>query len=151
MPTAKVKPSSVGRAKFKKRVSVAAPDYEIGIKTTPRIWLEEFQDAQGRIQEGLRDAAEQLLFLKGAQRKGQKWWQDRAIRKGPNRYRDEAPQADATWEAAIRDFLEEISKIPLGVKKRKGDPANVTDRVTPIAQRLHALKRSKLGVQPAGV
>jgi len=150
MPTAKVKPPAVGKARFLKRVKVAAPDYEQGLKQTPRVWLDEFIEAGDRIQEGIREMVEQMLFIKGAQRVGQKKWQERALRKGPKRYADETPQAADTWENEVRDFLNEIPNIPLEKKKRKGDPANVTGRVTPIATRLHQLKLIKRGIQVGG-
>jgi hypothetical protein len=98
----------------------------------------------------LREAAEQLLFLKGAQRVGQKKWQDRAVRKAPKRYADETPQSADTWENEVRDFLNEIGNIPLEKKRRKGDPANVIGRVAPIATRLHRLKLQRRGVQMGG-
>jgi hypothetical protein len=150
MPTPKVKPHDLGKLRYKKRVEAAAPDYELGLKQTPRSWLDEFTDAADRVTEGLRMAAETQLFLKGAQRVGQKKWQERALRKGPPRYRDETPKSADTWLAEVKDFLNEIGNIPLEKKKRKGDPANVIGRVTPIAVRLHQLKLSKRGVASAG-
>jgi hypothetical protein len=150
MPTAKVKPHDIGKTRFRKRVETASPDYELGIKQTPRSWLDEFTDAADRIQEGLRMAADQLLFLKGAQRVGNKKWLERTLRKGPARYRDEAPKSADTWLNEVKDFLNEIGNIPLEKKKRKGDPANVIGRVVPIATRLHKLRLQKRGVTIEG-
>jgi len=143
MPVPKVPPITKVREKWKKRVGVAGPDYEAGVTTPVRDWLEEFADAIDRIHEGLTEAMGEGRILGGARRVGTTYWKAQATRKGPPRWRDETPKRDAEYAKEFGDFLSEIGTVTIEKKRRKGDPANVSGRVLPIALALHELKKRK--------
>jgi hypothetical protein len=67
-----VKTKGVARAKerFKARVQIAGPEYELGIKSPRTNWDEGYADAWDRIKEGIREAIEAGIPLGGVKRKG---------------------------------------------------------------------------------
>jgi len=129
------------KEKFRKRVEVAAPDYEFGVRNPRYDWLERFSSVVDAIAEALRRALEERRHLAGAQRAGTKKWQDRAARKGVPRWRDETPKAADNWRSAFEEFASELERLALPPKRPKGDPANVDLRVKPV---IEALRRKKL-------
>jgi hypothetical protein len=151
MPEAKGRSVKIrGRAvladKFKRHVEVAGPDYEYGVKNPVRTWIEEFEAAVSAIQEGMRKAAEELRFLAGAKRVGQKKWADNTGRKGPARWRDETPKRADEWHREFNPFAEELEKLVLEAKGPKGDPRNVDIRVKPVVSALVKKKREIRGL-----
>ena len=129
------------KEKFRKRVEVAAPDYEYGVRNPRYDWLERFSAAADAIAEALRKAAEEKRHLAGAQRAGTKRWQDQTSRKGVPRWRDETPKAADLWRSAFEDFASELERLALSPRRPKGDPANIDLRVKPVVE---ALRRKKL-------
>ena len=129
------------KEKFRKRVEVAAPDYEFGVKNPRYDWLERFSSVADAVAEALRRAVEEKRHLAGAQRAGSKKWQDNASRKGVPRWRDETPKAADSWRSAFEDFASELERLALAPRRPKGDPANVDLRVKPVVE---ALRRKKL-------
>ncbi|MEM2272304.1 MAG: hypothetical protein QXP56_06545 [Archaeoglobaceae archaeon] len=136
----KIRPVEEIRKKFKKRIEVSAPEYEAGVTSPLRSWLEEFRGVSDAIAEALRRVAEEKTFLQGAERVGQKKWHENVKRKGPARWRDETPRRDAEWAAGFKPFAEELSRIVLEKRRPKGDPANIDNRVKPV---VGALRRKK--------
>jgi len=136
----KIRPVENLKEKFVKRVSVAGPDYEAGVKQPLRVWLDEFRNASDAIAEGLRQVAETKRFLTGAERKGQGGWSNPTVRKGPPRWRDETPKSGDSYKEGFKPFHEVLSSLVLEKKRPKGDPANVDARVKPIATNLHDKK-----------
>jgi hypothetical protein len=145
-----VPPVKQVQEKFRKRVEVAGPDYEFGVKNPLRDWEAEYVDAVDRIHEGLREAIEQGRLAGGVKRRGVAFWKGRASRKGPPRWRDETPKSADTFATEISDFLSTIAATALEKKKRKGDPANIEGRVKPIVQALRNKKLEKRGFKPMG-
>ncbi|MEM2446273.1 MAG: hypothetical protein QW734_06415 [Candidatus Bathyarchaeia archaeon] len=147
----KIRPVEELRKKFKKRIEVSAPEYEAGITSPLRNWLDEFESASDAIADALRKVAEDKTFLLGAKRVGQKKWHENVKRKGPARWRDETPKRDTEWAAGFKPFHEELSKIVLARKRPKGDPANIDERVKPVVQALRKRKEEeRRGVSVVG-
>lgn len=149
MPIPVPKASEV-KEKFKRRVSIARPEYEFRISVPLKNWEEEYAEAWDRIMEGIREALEQGRFVGGVRRRGLAHWKSRTVRKGPPRWADETPRSADDYEKEISDYLGAIAATALGKKKRKGDPANIDQRVKPIVQALRLKKLEKQGVK-AGV
>jgi len=148
VPNPKVRPVPDAKDKFVRRVSVAGPDYEKGVKNPLRDWLTEFTDALEKMSEGIKEAIEEGRVEKGAARRGTGFWKERASRKGPPRWRDETPKAGDTWAKEWSPFRDAIEATPLEKKKRKGDPANIDNRVKPIVSALIHKKKEVRGVTP---
>jgi hypothetical protein len=142
-----VKTKGVARAKerFKARVQIAGPEYELGIKSPRTNWDEGYADAWDRIKEGIREAIEAGIPLGGVKRKGHAFWSSRVIRKGVPRWKDETPKSADTYGSEVSDFFSVLESLALEKKRRKGDPANVDGRVKPIVKALHEKKRQLRG------
>lgn len=145
IPTPKVKPFSRVVDRFKKRVAVAAPDYEFGV-TNPRYdWLEHFKDMIEAMVSAIMAAKDAGVIHGGAERKGTAFWKERAKRKGKPRWEDETPKSGDYYGSQVKDFLSQIETTAIEPRKKRGDPANVSGRVAPIVKALFELSQSKRG------
>jgi len=145
----KVKPIDRAKEKFRARVTVARPDYEFGIKNPKTRWDEAFEEAWERIKEGIMEAISKGLFIGGVRRKGHSFWADRVSRKGPGRWADETPKAADGWAAGFKPFADVLATVIVGAKRRKGDPANIDNRVKPVVQALRSKKEELRGAAGA--
>jgi len=143
----RVKSRERAKDKFKRRVEVAAPDYEFGVKNPRHDWLERFSSVADAVAEALRKVAEEKRHLAGAQRAGSKKWQDRASRKGVPRWREETPKAADAWRSAFEDFASELERLVLEPRRPRGDPANVDLRVKPVVEALRKKKLELRGIK----
>ena len=79
----KVRSLSIAKSRFKKRVSIAGPDYEVGVKNPKEPWDSAMEAVKEAIHEGLREAIDKDLIIGGVKRKGHTYWQKRTVSKGP--------------------------------------------------------------------
>jgi len=145
----KVKPVDRAREKFRARVTVARPDYEFGIKNPKTRWDEAFKEAWDRIKEGIMDAINKGLIVGGVERKGHDFWSSRVSRKGPARWADETPKSADAWHSGFKPFADTLATVAVGPKRRKGDPANIDNRVKPVVQALRTKKEELRGAAAA--
>jgi hypothetical protein len=141
----RIRPIDRAREKFRARVTVARPDYEFGIRNPRTRWDEAYEAAWERIKEGIMEALAKALFLGGVKRKGHGFWADRVSRKGPGRWADETPKAADVWFTGFKPFADVLAALMIGAKRRKGDPANIDNRVKPIVQALRSKKEELRG------
>jgi hypothetical protein len=143
----KIKNLEQAKKVFKKRVEGAGPEYEFGIANPRERWDVGYEGAWERIKEGIREALEKALPLGGVKRKGHAFWQSRTLRKGPSRWKDETPKSDISWFDGFKVFADILASLVLEAKRRKGDPANIDNRVKPV---VFALRKRKEELRGAG-
>ncbi|MBA7556020.1 hypothetical protein ES705_48714 [subsurface metagenome] len=137
-----VKPIDQVVDKWKRRVAVAGPDYEYGIKNPKRPWAASAIAAEDLQAEGSRRAIDDKMYVKGIKRVGDEKWREMAEKKGPNRFREGVNLAEPYYREGVEPYLNALSRLELPGPWPKGDPRNITERVGLIASTLHELKVS---------
>ncbi len=135
-----VKPIDAVVDKWKRRVDVAGPDYEYGIRNPKKPWAAAAIAAEALQEEGVRAAIADKMYVKGIKRVGDEKWRDMAEKKGPRRFREGVGLALDYYREGIAPYLEALRRLELPGPFPKGDPRNVTERVGLIASTLHELK-----------
>ena len=146
MPAPKVPKLDRVVEKFDTRVRGAPPFWEAGVRDPRADWFDQFEDAKEARNAGLQEAISDGRIDKGAEKLGTAGWQRKTLEKGADRYRSIVAKLRDPYKEGWSPYHEELPKIVLEPRRRRGDPANVTGRVTPIATRFHQLRLKLLGV-----
>jgi len=134
-----IKPLDVIVDKWKRRASIAGPDYEAGVRAPKEDWATATAGAEDAWEGGVQAAVAEKRFMKGATKAGTAKWQRKAIELGVKRYPEGVNVAVDDYKAGFGPFAEEISKVTLPERGPKGDPRNI-ERVKVIADALHKKK-----------
>jgi len=134
-----VKPLAKISKKWADRVAVSDKEYVDGVKNPKRDWEDESLDSKDRYEDGIRDSIKEGRRDKGIKKAGTKKWQDRAVKVGPTRWTEGVAVTQDEYEDGFKPYREEIEKVDLPPKYKKGDPRNY-ERVKAIGTALHALK-----------
>jgi hypothetical protein len=145
----KVRPISIAKKKFEEAVKRAAPFYELGVKNPRENLVAAVEARKQAMYESLRDAIEKDLIFGGLKRRGHEFWQKRAVEKGARRWGDETPKRVDDWESGFKPFADTLSAVAMSPKRRKGDPANIAERVGAIVQALIRKKHELRGAAPS--
>lgn len=114
-------------------------NYQEGVENPLEDWKEETQAAEGRWEQGVRNAADEGRFGTGISPVETADWQQFATELGPSRYGQAADAYDGKYAEKFAPFLETIQQTSLPSRGPAGDPANI-DRVQAIAEALHNRK-----------
>jgi hypothetical protein len=142
----KVRPISIARKKFEEAVKRAGPFYELGVKNPRENLVAAVEARKEAMYASLRDAIDRDLIFAGLKRRGHEYWQKRAAEKGARRWGDETSKRVDDWESGFKPFADALSAVALPAKRRKGDPANIAERVGAIVQALIRKKHELRGV-----
>jgi len=129
-------------AKWQARVSVAAPDYEDGIKNPKKDWKSEAKAAEARYEDGVRAAIAEKRFGKGVEAAGTEKWQKKAIEVGVARWAPGVAAATEDYKAGMSKVLAAIEATTLPPRYAAGDPRNY-ERVKAIGQAVHNAVKKK--------
>jgi hypothetical protein len=132
----KVRPLNIARRKFEEAVRRTGAFYELGVRNPRENLVTAVEARRQAMYESLRDAIEKDLIFGGLRRRGHDFWQRRALEKGVRRWGEETPRRVDDWEAGFKPFADALSALTLPPKRRKGDPANIIDRVGAVVQAL---------------
>ena len=135
----KTKPLEYVVGKWQKRVEVATPDYEFGIKHPREDWASATKAAESAWREGVQKAIAEGRFVKGVEAAGTKKWQEKALTLGVRRYPEGVRAALNDYKAKMAKVLEILAGIELPPRGPRGDPKNI-ERVRIIAEVLHRAK-----------
>jgi hypothetical protein len=138
----KVKSVADATAKWKSRASVAAPDYEAGIKNPKRDWASETQASKEAYVSGVQGAIGRGAFEKGVAKAGTEKWSSNALSKGKARFTEGVQKGEGAYTAGVGPVLDTIGRISLPTKGSAGAPQNI-ERVRAIADALHQQKIGK--------
>lgn len=136
---AAIKDSASIAAKWKRRASTAAGEYEEGVRNPRKDWATETAKAERAYEEGLANSIARKAFGKGVKKAGTSKWQDAAIEKGPARFTQGVNLAENAFEEGFAPFRATIANTTLPPRGPKGDPKNIR-RVEVIAKALHDKK-----------
>ena len=129
-------------SKWQSRVSVAAPDYEDGIKNPKKDWATEAKNAEARYEDGVRAAIAEKRFGKGVAEAGTEKWQKKAVEVGVARWAPGVAAAADDYKAGMSKVLEAIESVTLPPRYAAGDPRNY-ERVKAIGQAIHEKVKKK--------
>ena len=134
-----VKDLSRSADKWKRRASVAAPDYEAGIDNPRTSWEESTLKAADSQAKGVQQAIANKSFEKGIKKAGNAKWQQRAKQLGAQRFAEGVAVAEDAYKAGFQPYKEAIERVSLPPKGPKGDPRNYA-RVAAIGEALRKVK-----------
>jgi len=132
---AEIKSSSAIRDKWTRVTPGRVDDYKLGIQNPKRDWAAEAAAGKENWKAGIDAAHTNNLFEKGINAAGTKKWQDKALKKGPNRFSEGAYMAGADYEKGFAPFREAIARVDLGPRYPRRDPRNM-ERVRKVCDAL---------------
>lgn len=133
------KSAAVIARRFVTITSGRAKDYEEGVKAPRRDWLKETKDAEGRYEEGIKDAIKRKAFGKGVDKCGTARQQQKTIEKGVPVFADRVLLAEDDMRIAMEPVVAVLERTSLPPKYPRGDPRNI-ERVKTVDDALHKLK-----------
>ena len=123
----------------------AGPHYDLGIRNPRENLVVAVEARKQAMYDSLRDAIEKDLIFGGLKRVGHEKWQNHAIDKGTKRWGEETPKRADNWESGFKPYADALSAVVLPPKRRKGDPANITERAGAVVQALIRKKHELRG------
>lgn len=116
-------------------------DYTIGIKNPKRDWAQAAAAAKESHKAAMTAAAQNDSYAKGVGKAGTARWQDRAIKKGPQRFAEGVVVGASDYGTGFAPYADVIKATTLTPRFPTGDIRNL-DRVKTISQ---ALRKKKVG------
>jgi len=110
--------------KWRERVNVAGPEYELGIRDPKKDWKTETAGAESRYEEGLRAAMAEKRFGKGVTAAGTKKWQDKTIEIGLRRWPEGVALAEDEYHGGMSVVIDAIERVVLPPRYPAGDVRN---------------------------
>jgi len=131
--------------RYLRRVRVAVPDYEAGVKDPKIPWDEATVAAKEVYRAAITDPKVPDKFEAGVKKVGIVKWRDMALKKGSGRFVPGVELGKPYYEGIMKDILAQIEAIVLPARGPRGDPKNL-DRVRAIFEALHAWRLARLAV-----
>ena len=130
------KSAEASAEKFARNASQAGPDYEAGVRNPKKDWASETMKAKEAYKAGVQDSISRGAYEKGVQEAGSEKWQRKAATVGKDRFASGARAAEGDYKKGVEPYLQEIERVVLPARGRRGDPANY-DRSRVIGEALH--------------
>lgn len=118
MPLAKIV------AKWARRVGIAAPEYEDGIKNPRRDWMTETLNAAQSWADAITEAIRIKSFETGVRAAGTSKWQDRAISLGVPRWGPGVRVAEPDFREGFEPYHRALEALVLPPRYPKRDERN---------------------------
>lgn len=132
---------SAGKAaeRWSRRSASASPDYEDGVRSTPRSWAAASSAAEASYKAGVTAAAGAGMYGKGIQKAGDARWKKRTAEVGPMRYAQGVGAAQQDYATAVGPVLDLIGRVDLTPRGPVGSPGNY-QRAVMMATALRGLR-----------
>lgn len=142
MPTVK----SLDRisAKWARVAAVSQTEYEDGVRNPRRDWAETARASEANYERGVQQSITRKSYGKGIGKAGTGKWQERTLKKGPQRWAEGINLSQSNFEAGFSPYREVIQRTALPQRGPKGDPKNI-QRVAALADALHREKLARQG------
>lgn len=137
----KVKSLEATAEKWNRKVQVAGPDYEAGVKDPARPWMEATLEAAPRQKEAVIKAANEERFAKGVRNSGDKWARN-VVKKGVIRWPEGVRDAQPDYSKGMGPVLNAISGVSLPARYPAGDERNI-ERVRAVTSAVHKATKGK--------
>lgn len=129
--------------KIAKKYAEVTPDrvefYIDGVKNPTRDWETETLDAEGRYEDGIREAIKNKSFSRGVREAGTEKQKANTIKKGVPIWPERVREAEDVMAEAMEPVVAAARAIKLPQRYPKGDPRNI-ERVKVVSVALHKLK-----------
>ena len=139
-----VKPLDVIVEKWDRVTPTRTPDYTYGVEHPRRDWARTTIASEDAYEAGIMEAVAAKRFGRGVAKRGTEGWQDRTLKKGPQRWIQGVRIATPDYANGFAPFRDELERIDLPPRGPVNSPQNY-DRVNIIGTRLHALKIRLMG------
>lgn len=116
-------------------------DYTLGIKNPKRDWAQAAVGAKESHKAAMTAAAQNDSYAKGVNKAGTARWQERAAKKGPQRFAEGVVVGASDYGTGFAPYADTIKSTTLTPRFPTGDIRNL-DRVKVISQ---ALRKKKMG------
>lgn len=126
--------------KWVRRASVAAPDYENGVRGSGAAWEQGAKAGSENWKQGVTAAASRNAFDKGVTAAGASKWEQKSLEKGPARFAQGVAVSTGDYTKGFGPFLQAIQSATLPPRGPSGDPRNL-QRVGTLNNILASLKR----------
>jgi len=128
--------------KWARKVGVAGPDYEAGIRDPKKDWKSETAAAEARYEEGVRGAISDKRFGKGVARAGTEKWSRKTEAVGIGRWPEGVAAAKDDYNTGMAAVISAIEGVTLPPRYPAGDPRNY-ERVKAIGQAVSRATRGR--------
>jgi hypothetical protein len=127
--------------KWNRKVQVAGPDYEAGVKNPSKDWKAATAESAPRQKEAVIQAANEGRFLKGVNASGDKW-QRNVVKKGVARWGPGVADAQPDYQSGMAPVLNAIAGVNLPARYPAGDERNL-ERVRAVTTTVHKATKGK--------
>jgi len=130
--------------KWNRRVSIAGPEYEDGLRNPKADWETSTLAAVATWETAIREAIAAGTYAAGVRDAGTRKWQDRALSLGLQRWGPGVAVALPDYRSGFAPFHAQLERMTLPPRFARGDTRNY-ERVKAIGM---ALRKIKLGQTP---
>lgn len=127
--------------KWNRKVQVAGPDYEAGVRNPSKDWKTATLEAAPRQKEAVIQAANEGRFAKGVNASGDKWARN-VVKKGVARWGSGVADATPDYQAGMGNVLSAIASVNLPARYPAGDERNI-ERVRAVTTTVHKATKGK--------
>lgn len=127
--------------KWARRVAIAGPEYEDGLRNPRRDWEAATLAAEDTWEAAIAEAIRLKLWSAGVREAGTAKWRTRSLELGTARWRPGVTVAQPDYSAGFEPFHRALEALTLPPRYAKGDERNF-DRVIAIGKELHRVKRA---------
>lgn len=124
--------------KWNRRVAIAGPEYEDGVRNPKRDWETETKAANDNYKVAIAEAIARDAFLKGVDRAGTAKWQSKTIELGIPRWPTGVMAATEDYRNGFAPFHAGLERLVLPQRRARGDERN-WERSKKVGQMLHDL------------
>ena len=125
--------------KWNRRVSIAGPEFEDGLKNPKRDWMDATLAAADAWAKAIAEAIRLNLYDKGVREAGTKKWQDRALTLGVERWPSGVAAAVDDYRDGFAPYHAALERLVLPPRYARGDTRNY-ERVKAIGTTLRKIK-----------
>ncbi|MFQ5986636.1 MAG: hypothetical protein ACE5KQ_04700 [Thermoplasmata archaeon] len=130
------------REKWVRRAGQAGPDYEEGVRTTPKDWAANAGAAEGNYRDAVTRAATEGRFGRGVSRVGTQKWRRRSLELGTVRFGPGVAAAAEDFSRGFAPIREAIAAVTLPPRRPRRDPANL-QRVSAVVNAVVAAAQAR--------
>jgi hypothetical protein len=110
--------------KYRRRASVAGPDYTAGVQNPRRPWAESAIQGEGNYAAGVQNAVANKSRSAGIQKAGNAKWQEGATVKGAQRFGPGVDHGAKYYESNLAPIQQKVAATTLPPRGPKGSEAN---------------------------
>lgn len=139
-----VKDSASSADKWSDRAAGADKDYMKGVQGAGNRWVEGAAAAEDAYKSGVADAASKGRFGRGVRKAGAAKYQDRAVKFGPDRFRQGVQGSKSDYQRGVEPYRAALAGANLEPRGARGSSNNAR-RVQQVMDIMRATREAQLG------